>query len=125
MFSRYKEIYFYNSYKDLFDEILDFDKYLYPKLDNNNLEVYNNIKSSDCPIAIHIRLGDLEDWGKEILSTDYLKKSIEFIINRVILPFLNFLFFLMILIMLKKKFGKKNFANIIMNLLLMIMIMDI
>ena len=83
LFSRYKEIYFYNSYKDLFDEILDFDKYLYPKLDNNNLEVYNSIKSSDCPIAIHIRLGDLEDWGKEILSTDYLKKSVKFITEKI------------------------------------------
>lgn len=75
------EITFYNKYKELFDKIFDFDKYLYKKLDNNNLNIYKEIISSQCPVAIHIRLGDLFNDYHNSITNNYILDSMELISN--------------------------------------------
>ena len=56
---RPNELECYYSFKNDFNKIFDFDNNLYIKISCGNEKVYNKIISSACPVAIHIRAGDL------------------------------------------------------------------
>jgi len=58
---------------------LDFDKYVYPLLKGKNLDYYNEIKSSDVSIGIHIRRGDYIGISDE----NYFIEAIELISKKV------------------------------------------
>lgn len=81
---RPNELECYYSFKNDFNKIFDFDNNLYIKISCGNEKVYNKIISSACPVAIHIRAGDLlKDLKK--LDKKYFLKSIE-IINKKLYP---------------------------------------
>ena len=62
-----------------FNEIFDLDKYILPKLDNDNKRVYEDIKNSKHSVACHIRRNDYLTPGnrKYILDENYFIKAIE------------------------------------------------
>ena len=62
-----------------FNEIFDLDKYILPKLDNDNKRVYEDIKNSKHSVACHIRRKDYLTPGnrKYILDENYFIKAIE------------------------------------------------
>ena len=66
---------------------LDFDKYVHPLLKDKNLDYYNEIKSSEISIGIHIRRGDYIQFveNKNIIIPDenYFIKAIELISIKV------------------------------------------
>ena len=82
---RPNELECYYELKDDFNKIFDFDNNFTMKLsEGGNKSVYNKIISSECPVAIHIRVGDLlKDLKK--LDKKYFLKAIE-IINKKIYP---------------------------------------
>ena len=80
-FGRFSEITMYNEYKNVFNKLLDFDKYFIPLLDDKNMDLYKKILSSNCPVAIHIRLGDLIEGIKKI-EYDYFIESINIICEK-------------------------------------------
>lgn len=81
---RPNELECYYSFKNDFNKIFDFDNNLSIKLSGGNKKAYDKIISSACPVAIHIRAGDLlKDLKK--LDKKYLLKSIE-IINKKLYP---------------------------------------
>ena len=81
-----------------FNEIFDLDKYILTKLDNDNKNIYDNIKNCKHSVACHIRRGDwIRENGKysafnNLLDEYYFIKAIEKI-NKQIRQKLKIYFF--------------------------------
>lgn len=62
-----------------FNEVFDLDKYILPKLDNNNKSVYDDIKNCKHSVACHIRRNDylVVNYRRYDLNEDYFIKAIE------------------------------------------------
>lgn len=74
----------YYELKDTFNKIFDFDNNFSVKIKDKNKIIYSKIISSQCPVAIHIRAGDLLKELKK-LDKNYFLKAIE-IINKKLYP---------------------------------------
>lgn len=72
----------YYEKKEMFDNILDFDKYIYPKLNERNLYFYNKIISNPYSIVVHIRVGDLKKDIQKI-NKQYFIDAINVIAKKV------------------------------------------
>ena len=68
-----------------FNEIYDLDKYILPKLDNDNKKIYEDIKNCKHPVACHVRRNDyLYAHGRRYsLDENYFIKAIEKINKQV------------------------------------------
>lgn len=62
-----------------FNEVFDLDKYIIPKLDNDNKSVYEDIKNCKHSVACHVRRNDylVVDYRRYDLNEDYFIKAIE------------------------------------------------
>ena len=108
--SRYMEISVYLKYKELFDNIFDFDKYLFPKLDAKNIDIYQKITSCSCPVAIHIRLGDLSNEFKSI-DNNYFMNAMNTIVSEAGQLKPKFFIFSNDMDYVKNNIFKKDFSN--------------
>ena len=100
-----KNVYLYNypcifrdKYLDIFNNnilpLLDFDRYLFPKLDNVNLKYFNDIKSEMFSVACHIRRTDyLKVPDIKIPDKMYYKKAIELLSSKLNTNSLKIFFF--------------------------------
>ena len=68
-----------------FNEVFDLDKYILPKLDNDNKSVYEDIKNCKHPVACHVRRNDylVVDYRRYDLNEDYFIKAIEKISEQI------------------------------------------
>ena len=69
-----------------FDEVFDLDKYILPKLDNDNKNVYEDIKICKYSVACHVRRNDYLNFpGRRynLLDENYFIKAIEKINKKV------------------------------------------
>lgn len=72
---RPNELECYYALKNDFNKIFDFDNNLSMKLSGGNKKAYDKIISSECPVAIHIRVGDLLKDLKKLDRNYFLKAS--------------------------------------------------
>ena len=77
-----------------FNEIFDLDKYILPKLDNDNKKIYEDIKNCKHSVACHVRRNDYlqVDYRRYSLDENYFIKAIEKI-NKQIRQKLKIYFF--------------------------------
>lgn len=77
-----------------FNEIFDLDKYILPKLDNDNKKIYEDIKNCKHSVACHVRRNDYlkVDFRRYSLDENYFIKAIEKI-NKQIRQKLKIYFF--------------------------------
>lgn len=68
-----------------FNEVFDLDKYILPKLDDDNKNVYENIKNSKHSVACHVRRNDYlsNKNNKYNLDENYFIKAIEKISKQI------------------------------------------
>ena len=68
-----------------FYEVFNLDKYILPKLDNNNKKVYEDIKNCKHSVACHVRRNDylVVDYRRYDLNEEYFIKAIEKINKKV------------------------------------------
>lgn len=100
-----KNVYLYNhpyifrdKYLNIVDNnvlpLLDFDKYLFPKLDDINLKYFNDIKKEEFSVACHIRRTDyLKVPNIKIPNKIYYRKAIELLSNKLNTNDLKIFFF--------------------------------
>ncbi|TXJ13616.1 hypothetical protein [Brachyspira aalborgi] len=80
-----KFIYFFDNGPNIkmkclsFNEIFDLDKYILPKLDNDNKKIYEDIKNCKHSVACHVRRNDYlkVDFRRYSLDENYFIKAIE------------------------------------------------
>ena len=95
-----KFIYFFDNGPNIkmkclsFNEIFDLDKYIFPKLDNDNKKIYEDIKNCKHSVACHVRRNDylLVNHRLYNLDENYFIKAIEKI-NKQIRQKLKIYFF--------------------------------
>ena len=68
-----------------FNEVFDLDKYILPKLDNDNKSVYEDIKNCKHSVACHVRRNDylVVDYRRYDLNEVYFIKAIEKISEQI------------------------------------------
>lgn len=68
-----------------FNEVFDLDKYILPKLDNDNKSVYEDIKNCKHSVACHVRRNDylVVDYRRYDLNEVYFIKAIEKISGQI------------------------------------------